>query len=119
MRRGNIFRRRTNLRFKLAFGLLLASLLVASMARAEEPGNEMPADCALADTAISKRLRPAFDSRVASAALPLGDIVSLLHKARSFCLDSQPDRGMVIYFRISDVVGGALAAQLEAERRSR
>jgi len=119
MRRGNIFKRRSNLRLKLLFGLLLGGLLLASVVRADEPAGEMPLDCALADTAISKRLQPGFDRRVASAALPMGDIVSLLNKARSFCLDSQPDRGMVIYFRISDVVGGALAAQLDAERRRR
>ncbi len=116
-----MFRRRSTAkaRLMLLLGLLLAGLLLASVARSEEMGGEMPPDCALADAAISKRLQPTFDHRAASAALPLSDIVFLQNKARSFCLDSQPERGMVIYFRISDVVGGALAAELEAERRRR
>ncbi len=103
----------------LLLGLLLAGLLLATAVRAEEKASEMPPDCALADTAINKRLRPTPERRAASYALPLADIVLLQNRARSFCLDSQPERGMVIYFRISDVVGGALAAELDAERRRR
>ncbi len=104
----------------LLLGLLLAALLLANAARAEEEkASEMPFDCALADTAINKRLRPAPERRPTSYTLPLADIVLLQNRARSFCLDSQPERGMVIYFRISDVVGGALAAELDAERRRR
>lgn len=121
MRKGNIFRRRSvsKARLMLLLGLLLAGLLAASMVRAEEAAGEMPSDCALADAAISKRLRPASDRLGAPTALPLGEIILLQDKARGFCLDAQPERGMVIYFRISDVVGGALAAQLEAGRRHR
>lgn len=119
MRKGNIFRRRSvsKARLMLLLGLLLAALLAASMVRAGEAASEMPSDCALADAAISKRLRPAADR--APTTLPLGEIILLQDKARGFCLDAQPERGMVIYFRISDVVGGALAAQLEAGRRHR
>ena len=119
MRRGNIFRRRSRVSLRLLLGLVVAGLLVASVVRAEEQGDLLAADCALAEATIGKRLQLAAERSRRPTPRVMDEIIGLQDRARALCLDGQPDRAMVIYFRISDVVGGALAAQLDAERRSR
>lgn len=107
---------------RLLLGLLAAMLLLAGVARAgqsEEITGEMPADCALAEATINKRLDPVFGRAAAPTNLRLGDVIALLQRARSLCLDDQAERGMLIYFRLSDVVGAALTAELDSERRRR
>lgn len=122
MRRGNIFRRRSKLSLRLLLaGLLAAGLILAaaSVVRAQEAVEVLPADCALAEAMIAKRLKPTAERGLRLVPALKDEIITLQTRARAFCLDDQPERAMVIYFRISDVVGGALAAQLDAERRSR
>lgn len=104
----------------LLAGLLAAGLiLAASVVRAQEAPEALPADCAVAEAMIAKRLKPTAERGLRLVPALKDEIIGLQTRARAFCLDDQPERAMVIYFRISDVVGGALAAQLDAERRSR
>jgi|OM-RGC.v1.026432570 hypothetical protein len=121
MRWDNIFRRRSKLSLKLLLGLLAAGLILAaaSAVRAQNLGDVLPVDCALAEATIAKRLQPTAERGPRLVPALKDEIIGLQGKARALCLDSQPERAMVIYFRISDVVGGALAQQLDGERRRR
>lgn len=76
--------------------------------------NEGPTpECAAAEAAIQGKLQL---TRGTAVNLPMGDVLAALVKARTLCRDGHPDRGMMVYIRISDALANALAL---AGRRTR
>lgn len=95
-------------RWALAGALAFAANLGA-IAYAETPEAETPSpDCVAADAAVTTKLRPVLMQQVA-VNLPVGDVMASLFKARALCREGAPDRGMLVYIRISDALTNALA----------
>ena len=101
--------------FTLAF---LGALLLAGSGYANtgEPPAEPPADCVAADAAIVGKLEPIRSQAGIGAVLTLGDVLAALSRARALCEAGEPERGMLVYLRISDALANAAAIQARAGR---
>jgi hypothetical protein len=64
-------------------------------------------ECIAADASIQERLEPVLAQKVAMS-LPAGEIISSVQRARMLCRTGHPDRGMMLYIRISDALADAL-----------
>ena len=74
-----------------------------------EPPADIPADCVAADSALLAKLDPIRARQGIGAALPLGDVLAALSRARALCREGKPDRGMLVYIRVRDAVANAMA----------
>ncbi len=90
---------------------LLSTVLVAGSVHANtgEPPAEPPADCVAADAAVLGRLEPIRSQAGIGAVLTLGDVLAALSRARALCEAGEPERGMLVYLRISDALANAAA----------
>jgi len=100
-------------------------LIGPAAARAAEPSPASPPDvaaepsagCIAADSALVAKLDPIRTRQGIGAALPLGDVLAALSRARALCRAGEPERGMLVYIRISDAVANAMAVPpLSAQR---
>ena len=101
--------------FTFAF---LGALLLAGSSHANtgEPPAEPPADCVAADAAIVGKLEPIRSQAGIGAVLTLGDVLAALSRARALCEAGEPERGMLVYLRISDALSNAAAIQARGGR---
>ncbi|HEX9462838.1 MAG TPA: hypothetical protein VGB82_09580 [Alphaproteobacteria bacterium] len=98
---------------------LLAMVAFAGPVRAEteEGAPEPSSDCAAADAVVVGMLGPIRTHQGIGAALPLGDVLAALSRARALCRDGEPERAMLVYIRISDALTNALAADARGPHR--
>lgn len=96
-------------------GMIALGAAAASPAHAETAGNEEPASCTAADAATQSKLDAVLAGHNIPADLPVGDLIVSLRRARVLCLEGHPERGLLVYIRVSDALRDALAAN----RRSR
>ena len=96
--------------------VILAMLIGPAVARAAEPSAdaaeappELSPGCVAADSALLAKLDPIRARQGIGAALPLGDVLAALSRARALCRAGEPERGMLVYIRISDAVANAMA----------
>jgi hypothetical protein len=101
------------------FLLGLLVLLVPAgpaQAKADAPPAELSAECVAADAAVVGKLEPIRIRQGVNASLPLGDVLAALSRARALCRAGEPERGLLVYLRISDALANALAAAARAQR---
>ncbi len=90
---------------------------VEPAAAASDSVGGVSGECVAADSALVAKLDPIRARQGIGAALPLGDVLAALSRARALCRAGKPERGLLVYIRISDAVANALAVRpLSANR---
>ncbi len=90
-------------------GMIALGAASAFPARAETPADP-DANCAAADAAATSKLDAIRAGRNLPANFPIGDLIASLQRARALCREGQPERGVLVYMRVSDALRDALPA---------
>ena len=104
------------MRVRIAMLIMSAVLAMAAPVRAEvERGlAEVSAECLAADALVVGKLEPIRTRQGVGGALSLGDVLAALSRARALCDAGEPERGLLVYIRISDALSNAAAIMARA-----
>jgi hypothetical protein len=100
-----------------AFGLFVVALFAApALANTESSPAEHPADCIAADAKVMGKVELIRSRQGMGAVLNFGDVLAAVARARALCAAGEPERGMLVYLRITDALNNAARLQARADR---